>query len=243
MSNDIVERVKQTVVLHLGALGVQPDSSSYQETEPKFPRIFNYLVALVLGGTMLSIGVAILAAPYGNLAYYFVEGQFLTVLSSMMLSMAGALALVIFYVRIQRPNIGVLFWLFLGSALIFLALDESLQFHERVGALFGKSFVGKSSHFRNWNDVIVIGYGVGAIVFLWIFKSEITRCQKFLQLLVIAFVFYVIHTTVDSIVVVETWLKVVPEESAKILSVAFLLLAVCANLLVCINGMIENRSA
>ncbi len=78
----------------------------------------------------------------------------------------------------------------------FLALDELIGFHERLGIIIG--YYAYSSVFRNWNDVIVILYGVIALPFIVVFLSHIMRHRMLLELFIVAFIFYSLHTLIDS---------------------------------------------
>ena len=91
----------------------------------------------------------------------------------------------------------------MGTGLILLAADELMELHERIGRrLDGVDLLGLASggSVRGWNDVIVILYGVVALPFGVAFFPSLLRYPKLLELLCIAFGFFVIHTAVDSLV-------------------------------------------
>jgi hypothetical protein len=198
-----------------------------QETPP----FFKYFAGLAIVSVLAYIAVSILFAPSDRPLYHFSEDGAITALSTVFLAMASALALAVFYLRMDDWKSGGLFWLILGLGCAFLALDEQLMFHERGGAAIELTSIGASETFRNWNDVIVIGYGVVALVIAGLFGREILRCKVFALSFGVGFAFYALHTGIDSIVPTAVAWKDIPEESAKLMSVFFLFLAMCARFL------------
>ncbi len=84
---------------------------------------------------------------------------------------------------------------------------------------------------RNWNDIIVIIYGVAGLGVLWFFRSVLLSSPRFALLFAAAFVCYSIHTVIDSIVITQNAMKVVPEETFKVMSGYCLFLAMASKLL------------
>jgi len=70
--------------------------------------------------------------------------------------------------------------------------------------------------------VIVIGYGVIALTLGYYFLPEILRYPRFFEFLAIAFVFFFIHTLIDSTVEPRTPVSAIFEESAKLFCMALL---------------------
>jgi hypothetical protein len=112
----------------------------------------------------------------------------------------------------------------------FFALDEFLQFHETWGRSVKLAF-GRSGTFRNWNDVIVIGYGVVGLILGIIFFREILRYPRLAEMLIFAFLFYCIHTIIDSTQQPRTLVSVIFEETAKLYSSSFLAISMSVGLL------------
>ena len=111
-----------------------------------------------------------------------------------------------------------------------LALDELLQFHERIGNRI-EAWGLNVGPFRNWNDIIVILYGVLGLGFVATFFSVILRFPQFLKLLTVAFVFFILHTVVDSVTEPQTTFSVIVEESAKLYCSTFLAIAFLAGMM------------
>lgn len=205
------------------------------------PPIFRIFAVLVLITALAAITLAVAIAPQDNLELHFREGGLVTVLSSVLLAMSAALSLVIFYLRMEPFRPAVLFWLLLSGAMFFFAVDEILEIHELLGDRIEDKTGGDPRLFRNWNDIVVIVYGLSALVFFWFFRAEIIRCARFAQFLVIAFCLYAIHTIIDSAFSNRYGaLKTIPEESAKLLCGAFLFLAISAALLAHLRQLAER---
>jgi len=171
-------------------------------------------------------------APENNVAFHFGnERGYVTALSAIFLSMASGFALAAVFLSGNPFSATKFFWLFLAIAFGFLALDELMMFHERIGHWLKVSSVGPTEIFRNWNDVIVIAYGIIALALLPLLLPYILRYPKFGELLTVAFGFYCIHTAVDSLTFHKTFGSIIIEESFKMLSSGFFSFAMLIGLL------------
>lgn len=195
------------------------------------PPVFKVFASLAIPCVLAYILVSIFFAPSDRPLYHFSEDGAITALSTVFLAMSGALAAAVFYLRMDDWKSGGLFWLILAMGCAFLALDEQLMFHERGGDAIALTSVGATETFRNWNDVIVIGYGVVALAIAGLFGREILRCRVFALVFLAGFAFYVLHTGIDSILPSTIAWKDIPEESAKLMSVFCIFLALCAQFL------------
>ena len=113
-------------------------------------------------------------------------------------------------------------WVIMAIGFFFLAMDELMQFHERLGSIMRR--YADSGIFRNWNDIIVILYGVLALPVIAALLPGILRYRMYFELIVTAFVFYAIHTLIDATQSPRTQVSMILEESAKLLCVMFLAL-------------------
>ena len=140
----------------------------------------------------------------------------------MFLAAAGAfsMASLVTLVRVKEEHIWV--WLVLAVAFAFLSFDELLQFHERVGELLES--IRRPRLFRSWDDIIVILYGVVALPMFIAMLPSLMRWRMVLEMFAIAFVFYGIHTLIDSTNEPPTTVSIILEESAKLLCGAFLVI-------------------
>lgn len=204
--------------------------------------------------------VLLFVAAYIALAYWsgterqpdrhFDEGGAIDILSALFLVMAGAFAWACFLLRARDRDMlrardrdwGGWFWLLLSVGFLFLALDEMLEFHERFDGWIRNTWVGWPPLFRNWNDVIVIGYGVAGLALLVTFRSEILRLPRAAALLGLGGLFYVMHTGIDSLVSGSP-MKTVVEESAKLTATAFFALAMLAAFMALLASMRSDTGA
>lgn len=181
--------------------------------------------------TLACITLSIVAAPAERPMFHFGENGAVTALSSVFMAMSSAIALAVFYLRIELMKAGSWFWLVLAAGLAFLAIDEQIMLHERGGALLEGTVFGPSEFFRNWNDLIVMGYGVGALALIALSAREVFQCRPFAALFGMAFAFYAVHTGLDSVLPSTLAWKDIPEESAKLFCALFLFLSVSARFL------------
>jgi len=196
------------------------------------------VVSVFLAGYIF---LALAIAPDDRIEYHFAkEGGIITALSAAMLAMASGFAGLAFYLSDRDRSFTRLFWIFSCIGFLFFALDELLEFHEEIGRMIKYEY-GQTDTFRNWNDVIVIAYGVIALPVLIGFIPEIIRYRRVAEIMVIAFVFYVTHTLIDSLTDRATALSHIIEESAKLCASGYF--ALC--MFIAVLGMISaaNSSA
>ena len=199
------------------------------------PQTTRYLlIVLVVVGLYL---VAAAGLVSGDTApdYHFVEERgAVTVLSAVMLAMGSAFALASFLVSTEARRHRA-FWLVMAAVLCFLAMDELLGFHERIGrhlhSYEALNRVTSETPLRKWNDAIVLLYGVLAIPVGLYFLPSVLRFPGVLRFLVLAACLYVVHTGVDSLVEPPTTASSIAEESAKTLCGAMLAFAMLVGLL------------
>lgn len=177
-------------------------------------------------GTALFVGAflvaSILAAGDKKIYYQFLEGHSVTALSSAFMAMTCALAWGCHLSQPSGPRAwSKWFWPAFSFAFLFFSLDEILEFHEQAGEWLKKA-VGPAETLRNWNDGVVIGYGLVALVAIAVFLPEILRYPKFAEILGGGFAFFSLHTLIDSTM---TSRQHILEESAKLIATALFALA------------------
>jgi hypothetical protein len=207
------------------------------------PPFFTIVAVLGCIGVLAVIAAAWALGPASDPLFHFGENGAITALSSVSLAMAAILSAAIFYLQMGEKRVDTLFWFMLAGGCLFLSLDEQLQFHERGGALIAAAGAGESGIFRNWNDLIVICYGLLALSVAALFRREILRCRAFALFFGAGFAFYAVHTGVDSIVPVSVAWKDIPEEGAKLLSVFSLFLGTCAMFMALADKLSLSRPA
>jgi hypothetical protein len=180
------------------------------------------------GTTVIALCVAItLAVIYGSPTHassQFQEEGGITKLSAFFMTVASLLAGTTFVFSRSQPRKGAWFWLLAALAFGYFAIDEIFQFHEIMGAGIGTTPDESPLFFRNWNDVIVILYGVVALCVCLAFLPEILRLPYFGPMIAIAGFFYATHTAIDS-VFERSDRSVITEESSKLFSAASFALA------------------
>ena len=206
-------------------------------------KLNTYGTALAAIATGAYIVLSILVTPSYEPAQQFTEGGTITALSAVYLAMAGSAALVGFYLLSDRPGVGKFFWLIAGLGLAFMSLDELVQIHERIDMIVTSSGVGKPETLRNWNDLVVILYGVVGLTIGLIFLPELLRFPRVLEMYATGFAFYLIHTVIDSVTTNPTPLSIICEESAKLLCVMMLLLASVTAVMAMIDGYKKQLKA
>ena len=156
-------------------------------------------------------------------SHYLREGSPVDMLSTTFLGTGASLAGVALVVGRQwRMR---LFWLLCAVASVFLMLDERLQLHEQGRHLIGGATWGDVPFgMRNWNDVIMLGYGAVALVLGLLSLPAFFRHRRVRSLLTIGFGFFVVHTAIDMSFDAGA-LKDVFEESFKLLAGASFMLA------------------
>ncbi len=202
---------------------------------------FGRLAAGGLAMVFCYIALSIVATPTGELDFNFQEGGTVTALSALFLSMASAMGFITYYIGFQTGDAKRYMFLLFAGALAFLAIDEQIQLHEAIDHFILTPQLGESPASRNWNDLIVIGYGVGGLAVLWAFRDAILSSRRFALLLATAFAMYAFHTAIDSIVIQQTAWKVVPEESFKVLCGYFLFLAMASGLTDALDRLFARR--
>jgi hypothetical protein len=183
---------------------------------------------------------SILAAGDEKIYYQFLEGHSVTALSSAFMAMTCALA---WGCHLSQPSgprrWSKWFWPAFSFAFLFFSLDEILEFHEKTGYWL-KTVLGPTETLRNWNDAVVIAYGLVAVVAIAVFLPEILRYPLFAELLGAGFAFFVIHTTVDSTMRHSHHIL---EESAKLIATAFFAVAALTVMMTLRQGGDQESSA
>lgn len=173
------------------------------------------------------IAVAVFSGSGRHPDQHFREGGLIDVFAGLFLTMASALAwsCVLLQGRPRDPRRSL--WLVMAVGFLLLAFDEFLEFHETIDVWLRTTWLGWPPLFRNWNAVVVIAYGLVGFLVLSRHWPEIRRLPRTATLLGLGGIFYVIHTSIDTLVPGGA-LKTMVEESAKLAATSFLALAMLA---------------
>jgi hypothetical protein len=181
-----------------------------------------WLIPVVFIFTLLFCLFSVYIVPSDKPAdFNFQEGGTITAMSAIYLTLAAGFALAANLINIRWTGKQNWLWtiLFLGFA--FLAFDELMQFHERFDTLVMERLL-PDIQFKGWNDLVVILYGVAAVPIMFLLLPKLLKYRHMLEIFIVGFVFYTIHTFIDSVQETATFTIVIFEESAKLLSVSFL---------------------
>ena len=184
---------------------------------------------------LVTIAVALLVAPEGRLIKEFQEFGMVTALSAIFLAMTSSFAGLCFYLKREGTDWRRYFWLLTSLGFLFFSLDELLEFHERFSWWLEDTRIGPTTTFRTWNDVVVILYGVVAVAVTLGFLPEVLRYPRVIDLLIAGFLFYCLHTLIDS-TLVHTPTKMIVEESCKLFASAFFALSMFIGVLAIIDS-------
>jgi len=192
------------------------------------------LVAVTAACIGAYIGLSVLFAPRGVIAYNFASEQgTVTTLSTGMLLMAACLAAMGFWSVREDSSRARLLWAALTVVMSYFAVDEVMEFHERVGE-FLNAHVPRGP-FRNWNDIVVILYGIAVIPLALLLWHEVLRYRRLFTMLVVTGLLYVGTTSVDTLTTTPTDLSNIVEEGLKGTCSTFFMLSM-------LTGLVAARS-
>lgn len=189
------------------------------------------MIAFLLGFIVL----ALLVAPADKLHAEFKEHGMVTALSAVLIAMTGGFAGLCFYLRHEGKGWGRYFWLLTAVGFLFFSLDELLEIHEKFGLWLDDTEIGPTTSFRNWNDVVVILYGMVGVTVAFSFLPEVLRYPRVINLLITAFIFFGLHTLIDATQRYAST-SVVLEESCKLFASAFFALSMFIGVIAIINS-------
>ena len=218
------------------------ESLAKRRTTP-LPRI-GWLTATLVTSVLLYILLALAMTPADEpLSLHFrSERGMITALSAIFLAMGGGFAFASFFLSPDQENRHRYFWLLMAMAIGFLSLDELVGFHEELGRYL--RYITDPNEaplgiFRNWNDVVVISYGIPALFLMIFFLPSLLRYPRVFEIFIIAFSFYAIHTIIDSTQEPATTLSYIFEETAKLYCSASLALGTLVGLV----GTVSSKSS
>jgi len=151
----------------------------------------------VYGFTLVYLYACYLAGSDDRPHFFFREGGLVDCLSGVYLASGALLAWMNWKLRPASRPAEAAFWLVTAIGLAVLAFDERFQLHEQLDnrwllETYGRPLIGK-----NWNDVIVIIYGAGALLAGLLGGPPMARLRALRGFLALGFVFYVLHTATD----------------------------------------------
>jgi hypothetical protein len=151
---------------------------------------------------------------------FFWEGRFLTWLDVMQLSSISALSLALYTVRRSVGGCGgARLWLLAWLGSLYLALDEGLLIHERVGALLATRFGFRGVARHLYSDALIVLYGLSALTICLWYRRELLHFRGALQFIGLGLVLIALSEWIDVFMPFgrrDVELSVILEESAKL---------------------------
>lgn len=204
------------------------------------------LLAKVLTLNILAIvGTILLSAPFDKIAKQFDDGGFITYVSVIQLFILSYYACQIFKVRkqnIKHPwRSPIAIWAIVSLGFSFLALDDLLMIHEWLDKVIHGVVGFEETGWSDRIDDLIVGlYGVLAIGGLVYYRQEVKKYRVVLPTVIIGFVLLFLMVIIDVVTnrddillmifspevtkSIMDWIFI-PEESFKLLSEAFLIVA------------------
>lgn len=208
--------------------------AGWDDTPGHFVRRYTWLV---VASVTLSLIASLFIRPLEEPTFHFKESGAITAISTLLLSMSAGLSFAILALQRHESFRVRATWLLMTTGFVFLAFDEHAELHERIGGLFDPAVFTATYGLPDPNDLIVIVYGIAAIPFALFALPEITRARHSIPLLSLAMIFFVIHTGIDSIDIEDEPFWFIAEETAKIISVTLIFIAMLSLLLVHVRNM------
>ena len=102
----------------------------------------------------------------------------------------------IIYLR-EKPNVSqrFLFFVAMSVGMFYLAADELLGIHESIG--HNMQFLMALPGVSHPDDLIIATYGIGAMVFLYYFRSILLQSRRSLKYFGLALIFFVVAAIAD----------------------------------------------
>lgn len=146
----------------------------------------------------------------------------ISLLSMIYIAIAVIFSLFILIKEYKSKGNQITFWLICSIGFTFLFMDELFQFHEIAGYIIENYF---SLHLPiSINDLIVIIYGIIALLLLPILLPTLRTDRTLMLMFSLAFIFYFIHTLIDTAISSRTEFSTIIEESFKIYSMQFIMI-------------------
>jgi len=177
----------------------------------------------VYGFTLVYLLACYLGASDLHPNWLFREGGLLDCLSTLFLMTGAVLAW--FCARASRGRRReIAFFSLSALGLAVMSLTERFQLHEHLDEQVLRLTEVAPFFGKNWNDVIVVAYGVGALIGAVLALETILRHRALRNFLLVGFACYVLHSLID-LAFTRTQTTDLFEEPFKVLAGASFMLA------------------
>jgi len=188
-------------------------------------KIIFWLVILL--NCLAIVGSIFMGLDEGDISFFFQERQTATFLSALQLALISFMALLIYVLgriiyKKEPGNLKLIrIWIISAAVFTFAVIDEYFMLHEGIDGNIATAFFGITEN-PHLDGLTLSLYGIVAIFLFFRFKEEILKYRQALLLFVIGGFFFLASITLD--IKSTEKLRIVLEESAKLIAVAFLLL-------------------
>jgi hypothetical protein len=156
--------------------------------------------------------------------FFFNEGGPVDSLSSILLATGAVLAGTLWLHARRTDDPDRRFWLLSSAGLTFLTLDERFQIHERLHYdVLEPAFGPLGWNTANWNDLVVIAYGLVAVSLLVFILPSVMRNRGTRTFLAVGFAFAALQVLVDLVLAGAVWEKCVEETFKLLMGASFML--------------------
>jgi hypothetical protein len=187
--------------------------------------------ALILIVVLEAVFCAAAAHAGGNRPnLHFIEGGIVTWVDAFQIVALSLTAVAVYRARsAQDDSFGAAFWLVVAAGAVYLSLDESFEFHERMGQFLRDHHFPRPPLVNGWGDVVLISYAFPVLGVCWWFRREILADPEVLRYMLIGGAVLMVSQAIDTFGVHEGrerfWWSV-SEESTKLIGFGILLGAV-----------------
>ena len=188
-------------------------------------KIIFWLVILL--NCLAIVGSIFMGLDEGDISFFFQERQTATFLSALQLALISFMALLIYVLgriiyKKEPGNLKLIrIWIISAAVFTFAVIDEYFMLHEGIDGNIATAFFGITEN-PHLDGLTLSLYGIVAIFLFFRFKEEILKYRQALLLFVIGGFFFLASITLD--IKSTEKLRIVLEESAKLIAVGFLLL-------------------
>jgi hypothetical protein len=190
--------------------------------------MFKILFWLIILANYAAINLSVVDGFHqGDISLRFQERQAITFISALQLALTAMTAFFTYIIGriLYKSNMerlrDIRIWLISFFVFVFCTADEYFMLHEGVDSSVAKAFFGITKN-PHMDGLALMIYGAIALVLFYKFKNEIFRYRQALWLFAVGGVFFAMTTVLDLNSVDQ--FKIIVEETAKLIAVAFIFL-------------------
>ncbi|UCD55125.1 MAG: hypothetical protein JSV93_06355 [Candidatus Omnitrophota bacterium] len=182
---------------------------------------------VILLNCLAIVGSIFMGLNLGDVSFFFQERQSATFVSALQLALTSFMALFIYILgrmiyKKEPENLKLIrIWIISAAIFSFAVIDEYFMLHEGIDGDIATAFFGITEN-PHLDGLTLSLYGVVAIFLFFRFKEELLKHRPALSLFAIGGLFFLASITLD--IKSTEQFRIVLEESAKLIAVAFIFL-------------------